>query len=284
VKKRTPVKFKEVDYRGYTISYLGMKSFFKLILGKLFSRYDKPYYTIINNFVIFSNHPQTLESLIDDYLDKNTLIRSEEFRQFKKSFDDESSVFIYLNTPVLFNTMKKLADAPTKASMETNKEYIVCFRQMGFQLIPEPGKFKTLLAEQFVAPEPAIESAEAEAETEVQSDSTVVEPSIEEAEEIDLEAKETDPMELPYIYALNVNAKSHTEYYADSTVHVKVELKNGFKDGSFTEYYESGKVKMTGEFEKDKRDGIWKLYDETGKLLLKRKYEDGVVSKERVKD
>ncbi|HEY3429810.1 MAG TPA: DUF3352 domain-containing protein [Cyclobacteriaceae bacterium] len=275
VKKKTPVKFKEVEYRGYSINYLGMKSFFKLILGKFFARYDKPYYTIINNFVIFSNHPQTLESLIDDYLDKNTLIRSGEFRDFKKSFDDESSVFIYLNMPVLFNTVKKLADAPTQASMEENKEYIVCFRQIGFQLVPEEDRFKTYFAEQFVAPEPVLESI-TEADPESEPDSIESEATATEGE--------TDPMELPYIYVKNVNAKSHTEYFPDSTVQVKVELKNGFKDGSYTEYFENGEVKMTGEFRRDKRDGMWKLYDETGKLLLRRRYEDGMVSKERARE
>lgn len=275
VRKKTPVKFKAVEYRGYSINYLGMKSFFKLILGKFFARYDKPYYTIINNFVIFSNHPQTLESIIDDYLDKNTLVRSEEFRNFKKSFDDESSVFIYLNTPVLFNTMKKLADGPTQASMDSNKEFIVCFRQIGFQLVPEPGRFKTFFAEQFVAPEPILES-ETEIETEeTESDSVEVET---------VSTEKADPMELPYIYVQNVNAKSHSEYYPDSTVHVKVELKNGFKSGSYTEYHENGEVKMTGEFKNDKRDGTWRLYDETGKLLMKRRYEEGEISKERIKD
>jgi hypothetical protein len=276
VRKRTPVKFKQVDYRGYSINYLGMKSFFKLILGKFFSRYDKPYYTIINNFVIFSNHPQTLESIIDDYLDKNTLVRSEEFRAFKRAFDDEGSVFIYLNTPVLFNTMKKLADAPTRVSMESNKEFIVCFRQIGFQLVPEPGRFKTFFAEQFVAPEPVLES-ETEIQTEdAKSDSVELEPKI--------STEKSDPMKLPYIYVQNVNAKSHSEYYPDSTVQAKVELKNGFKDGSYIEYHENGKVKMTGEFKNDKRDGVWRLYDEAGKLLIKRRYDEGEISKEKVND
>jgi len=275
IRKKTPVKFKEVEYRGYAINYLGMKSFFKLILGKFFARYDKPYYTIINNFVIFSNHPQTLESIIDDYLNKNTLIRSEEFRAFKKWFDDESSVFIYLNMPVLFNTLKKLADAPTQASMEKNKEFIVCFRQVGFQLVPEPGRFKTFFAEQFIAPEPVLESI---TETETEEDSDSVES------EAPVSSEETDPMELPYIYVNHVNAKSHAEYYSDSTVHVNVELKNGFKDGSYTEYHENGKTKMTGQFKNDKREGVWRLYDETGKQLMKRKYEKGEISKERVKD
>src|SRR6185503_17405757 len=61
VRRRTPVKFKTVDYKGYGIHFLGMKGVFKILLGKFFARYDKPYYTIINNFIIFSNHPQTLE-------------------------------------------------------------------------------------------------------------------------------------------------------------------------------------------------------------------------------
>jgi hypothetical protein len=278
IKKKTPVKFKEVEYRGYSINYLGMKSFFKLILGKFFARYDKPYYTIVNNFVIFSNHPQTLESIIDDYLDKNTLVRSDEFRSFKRTFEDESSVFVYLNTPVLFNTVKKLADGPTQVSMEENKEYIVCFRQIGFQLVPEHGKFKTLFAEQFVAPDPAIESV-TEEDDESDSDSVATEPL-----EANASPVETDPMTLAYIYVQNVNAKTHTEYFPDSTVQVKVELMNGFKDGSYTEYHENGEVKMTGEFKRDKREGTWRLFDATGKLLLKRRYEDGEISKEKVRD
>jgi antitoxin component YwqK of YwqJK toxin-antitoxin module len=91
-------------------------------------------------------------------------------------------------------------------------------------------------------------------------------------------------MALPYIYVQNVNAKSHTEYFSDSLVQVKVELKNGFKNGSYTEYHDNGEVKMTGEFKNDKRDGTWRLYDETGKLILKRRYEEGEISKEKVKD
>jgi hypothetical protein len=145
VRRKTPVKFKAVEYHGYTINYLSMKGLFKVLLGKFFARYDKPYYTIINNFVVFSNHPQTLQSMIDDYIGKNTLIKSEEFREFRKEFEDEGSVFVYINTPVLFNTIKKLADNSTRTSMEGNKEYIVCFRQAGFQLVPEQGGFKSRL-------------------------------------------------------------------------------------------------------------------------------------------
>src|SRR5258706_1975556 len=281
IRKKTPVKFKTIDHRAYSINYLSMKGLFKILFGKFFARYDRPYYTIINNFVIFSNHPQTLESIIDDHLNKNTLIKSEDFRAFRKEFDDEGSVFVYLNTPVLFNTMKKLADAATRTSMETNKPYIVCFRQIGFQLVPESGRFKTVMAERFEEPE--LPTALAEGNQEVDSSEVDDSPAtVEESEPAT--AEESDPMALPYIYVANLNASSYTSYFPDSTVNFTVELKNGFKEGSFTGYYPNGKVKMTGHVKADKRQGTWHLYDENGKLTMKRNYKGDTIKKEKLKN
>ncbi len=275
VRRRTPVKFKSIDHRGYSINYLGMKGMFKILLGRFFARYDKPYYTIINNFVVFSNHPQTLESMIDDYLDKKTLDRSDEFRTFRRRFDDMGSVFIYVNTPVMFNNMKRMVDAETKKSMDKNKDYITCFRHIGFQLVPEGGKFMTLMGEQFEA-ERNIEQTNIEQQNDEVSESEIDTVAIENVD------TDQDPMELPYIYVKDVNAKSYTEYYADSTtVHFKVEIKNGFKDGSFTEYHENGKEKMTGKFRRDKRDGHWRLYNEDGDLVMRRVYDNGEVKREK---
>ena len=284
IRKKTPVKFKTIDHRGYSINYLSMKGLFKILFGKFFARYDRPYYTIINNFVIFSNHPQTLESIIDDHLNKNTLIKSEEFRAFRKEFDDEGSVFVYLNTPVLFNTMKKLADAATRGSMESNKPYIVCFRQVGFQLVPESGSFKTVLAEHFIEPEPeATRSAITDGSQEADSLEANNGPVADEISDPVI-AEESDRMALPYIYAQNLNATSYTSYFPDSTINFKVELRNGFKDGSFTEYYSNGEVKMTGRFKNDKRQGTWHLYGENGNLIMKRTYKEGVIAKEKTRN
>jgi hypothetical protein len=285
VRRKTPVKFKSVEHRGHTINYVSMKGLFKVLLGKFFARYDKPYYTIINNFVIFSNHPQALKSIIDDYLDKRTLDRSDEFRTFRKNFEDESAVFVYLNTPVLFNTMKKLADQPTRVSMDHNRDYIVCFRQVGFQLIPGEGGFQTLFAEQFVQPE--VKTVLATADT--LGPDSLKHASAEEAalnEQIVTEQPDpdVDPMALPYIYVQNVNASEHSGYFPDSTLQFKVSLKNGFKDGLFTQYHANGEVKMKGHFREDKRDGVWRLYDESGKLIMRRTYEEDQVTKQRTRE
>lgn len=270
VRRRTPVKFKAIDHKGYKINYLSMKGLFKVVFGKFFARYDKPYYTIINNFVVFSNHPQTLESIIDDYLSGSTLNKSEEFRSFRSKFDDEGSLFIYVNTPVLFDNLKMLADRATRSSMERNKEFIVCFRQLGFQLSPSDGQFQTSFAEQFVAPARADTATIAGSAVDLDSGHAVLQP-----------VTDQDPMALPYIYVKNLNADSYVAYFPDSTVHLEVRLKNGFKNGLFTEYFPNGEVRMKGHFGNDKREGTWRLYDETGKEILDRKYEADQVLKEK---
>lgn len=285
IRRKTPVKFKTIDHHGYAISYLSMKGLFKVLLGKFFARYDKPYYTIINNFVVFSNHPQTLQSIIDDYLSANTLVKSDEFRNFRRKFDDEGSVFIYLNTPVLFNTMKTLADATTRVSLENNKRYITCFRHVGFQLVPESGRFKTTLAEQFIAPEPIPQFATVPQAEEPEPLKALIPERTEEPVVVtEEEPADNDPMALPYIYVKDLNVSSFSNNYPDGAVHFTVELKNGFKEGSFTEYHENGEVKMTGRFKENKRDGTWKLYDTEGKLVLRRNYDGGEVTREKVKD
>lgn len=277
VRKKTPVKFKAIDHHGYTINYLSMKGLFSVLLGKFFARYDKPYYTIVNNFVIFSNHPQTLQSIIDDYLARKTLDRSDEFRTFRKEFEDEGSVFVYLNTPVLFNTVKKLTSNETRLSMEKNKDYIVCFRHIGFQLIPSGGGFRTVLTEQFEVPETS--PATLLAGTTMPADTIKISSVQDEEDDV-----ERDPMALPYIYVSNLGARSHKGYFPDNTVQFEVELKNGFKDGDYIEYHPNGEVKMKGHFRNDKRNGVWRLFDENGDLILRRTYEDGKVVKEKASD
>ena len=63
IKRNSPVKIKEVPYHEYTINYISFPGLLRLLFGKLLERIEKPYYTIIENYVIFSNHPQTIKNL-----------------------------------------------------------------------------------------------------------------------------------------------------------------------------------------------------------------------------
>ena len=145
IKKRTPVKFKAVDYQGHQINFLSIKGFFKMLFGGKFNEFDKPYFTTIDDYVVFSDNPNTLKSMIADFEKGETLVKSEEFVAFNHQFDDESSLFVYSNSPLVYDYLYAFADATTKSNMHKNKDYLICFPQVGFQLTPKDNLFETKL-------------------------------------------------------------------------------------------------------------------------------------------
>jgi len=132
IKKKTPVKFKTVTYKEYEINFLSIKGFFKMILGNRFKEFDKPYFTLIEDFVVFSDNPNTLKTMIDSYREKQTLVQDEGFKRFEGRMEKESSLFAYANTPILYDAMYALADRATKTGLHKTKTFLFVFPKWHF--------------------------------------------------------------------------------------------------------------------------------------------------------
>ncbi len=255
VRKRTPVKFRELDYNGYKIGYLSVKGFFRLFLGSFFEKLEKPYFTVIEDYVIFSNHPQTIKNIINDYVAGNTLAKSPEFEEFIDKFKEASNVFVYTKTPILKTTLKNYVSAQTWQQLNTNQPYIACFQQIGFQLSAENDVFATQFSSTFTddfsklnplppAPVPVLDSA-----------------ALPEPPEIELE---------------DLGADVYEEKFPNGKIKIEAKIKNGKKHGYYTEYFANGEKKVKGEYANDLRHGTWRYYDEYGTVLRKREFENGV--------
>ena len=263
IRKKTPVKFKTVNYKQYEINYLSIKGFFKILLGNRFKELDKPYFTFIEDYVVFSNNPNTLKSIINDVLDKQTLSTSDDFKMFEKRFDKKTSLFLYSNVPVLYDNMYALADRKTKSQMRKNKDYIICFPQVGLQMTPEDEVFES----RFVIDYKDVNEVKASAQFQEKSHLAKQETSISKSGEITEAVFKLRP-----IYPNDLTAKSYTTKYANGTVRFQVELKDGLKHGRYTQYYTDGTEKMTGRFRKDIQVGTWRYFDKEGKQLLKKRF------------
>ncbi|MEN7550331.1 DUF3352 domain-containing protein [Rapidithrix thailandica] len=282
IRKKTPVKFKAVKYKGHDINFISVKGFFRLILGKFFEKLEKPYYTIIDSYVIFSNHPQTLRGIIDDYTEKNTLAESKQFNDFYDEFNDDSNVFLYVQTPVLHPNLKSLVSNETWTSLKKNRDYIVCFSDIGFQLTGRGRYFETRINSSYSDLD-AILQQEKEAtlrlankkhepiilvqlgDTSVEANdafSMIAPEQIEEEELIPIEEISLD----------DLDARKHKEFHEDGTLKVEVPIKDGMKNGTYREYYSNGELKIKGKFKNDQRTGLWKMYNEEGKTIEKQRY------------
>ncbi len=271
IKKKTPVKFKQVDYKNYQIQFMSIKGFFRLLLGNVFEKFDKPYFTIIDNYVIFSNHPNTLKSIIDNYVAKETLDKSEDFKDFNNYFDKKSSVFTYINTPILYDNLYALADKATKEQIKRNKDYIICFPQIGFQLTPYVNMFESKLVvsyqdpavvkskEQFKDKAPIGPSETANTKTETTNTNL-----------ISISTK--DLFKVAPIYPNDLNAKEYISRFPNGSTHIKVGLKDGVRSGRYREYYPNGEIKLKGRFKEGKQVRTWRAYDSNGNFLEKKKF------------
>ena len=263
IKKRTPVKFKDINYRDHKIHFLSIKGFFKLFLGKLFEDFDKPYYAIIDDYVVFSNEPNTLKGIIDAYVEIETLDTSDDYQKFITYFDDESAVFAYINTPILYENLFVLANEETRVQMGKNKDYIICFPQVGFELVPDENLFETVLVINYQDVEQVKKKIQFRQQAINYKDETSSSSSLEVSDEV---------FRLSPIYPTDLNARSFEKKYSSGKTRFKVFLKDGKKHGRYESFYPSGKLKLKGRFRKDKQVGVWKYYSEKGELLRKKRF------------
>jgi hypothetical protein len=256
VRKRTPIKFKEVSYKNYPIKYLEIKGLFKAVLGKMFSKIEKPYYTIIDDYVVMSDDPKTLLITIDDFIEQKTLKNAEIYRDFRSKLPEQISVLAYVSPDRHFANFKGVLSPESWASSKKNQMYIRSFNQVALSLTGDADKMRTVLVSEYMKWE----------EPEIQAP-TVYDDSLNMLEEGDTLNS------LDLFIVLNFNQNLNNTYYENGQVKTSVEMEGNLMDGSYIEYYESGVIKVKGQYKKGVKHGTWKFYSPAGILESKQKMQ-----------
>ena len=311
VKKRSPLKFEEVDYKNYTINYLDIKGFFKMFFGKLFGKLEKPYFTYIDDYVVFSNSPSSLMDIIDDYLDGKTLEKNKAFTEFRDNFESKSNITAYIRMPELYSHIYYYSNLEKRKGVHENKDLILSFSQVGFQLVSDGKMFKTTLIvahDEDALFNEELEKFENAAEELYVSDydSLKFRPALTSdqlAKDGALEMKyENDKPKYEgtirdgridgafKTYFNNGNLESVVNYrdgkitgkaifyYDNDDQKIKAEMTFNDKEkieGIYTEYYENGSKKAVIEFEDGVMNGDAFLYYDSGNIKIEGRYKDG---------
>ncbi|MBI9060649.1 MAG: DUF3352 domain-containing protein [Marinilabiliaceae bacterium] len=145
IKKRTPVKFDQIDYRNHQIYLLNMKGFFKLFVGQLMNGMEKPYFTFLDDYIVFSNSVNSLMGMVDDYLVGNTLARNPGFSDFMKQFGNEGNLSVFVQMPKVYQHLYYYSDRETRKDLKRNRDLLVNFSNIGWQLKATGDLFETVL-------------------------------------------------------------------------------------------------------------------------------------------
>ncbi len=242
IKKKTLglAKFKEVDYKNFKIQYLGFSGFLKLFFGKLFNSIERPYFTYIDNFVVFSNSPSCLMDVIDDYTTGRTLERKKEFMDFVAKFDTKSNVSVFVQMPKVYSHLYYYGKGEKRQGIRDNKDVILGFNQLGFQMTADDELFKTTFIAGF-----------------------------------DADAAFNDALE-----NIESAAEELFVFEIDTGIYrIKAEDIEKLPDGPAKIYYDdSTGVKFEGRIVDGKPDGLWRIYYESGKIAGAVNYESGMAN------
>ena len=278
IRKKTPVKFKKVTYKGYPINFMSIKGFFKILLGDFFADLEKPYFTVIEDYVIFSNHPQTIKNVISDYQLENTLSVSDDFKSFSRHLSRKSNLFAYVNTPVLHQNLKSMVNNETRSNLDRNKEFITCFSQIGFQLVASGDIFESKLSIQYQDPdqlEKKIQFARRPEQLMLASFGKMPELPIDVAlsDQVLLNmVEEEELIKVEEISPEDLDDKTYKEYYDNGALKIEVPLKDGLKHGTYREYHTNGNIKLKGKYRRDQQVGLWKAYDQNGHTVERKRF------------
>ncbi len=262
IKKKTPVKFKGITYKEHQINFLSVKGLFKVLLGNMFSKLEKPYYTIIDDFVVFSNHPGTLAQLITYSIEGKTLDNNNQFNNYLNQFDDESSMFFYINSKQIVQDSKEYLSTEYWEVMNSNKEYIESFPIIGLQIKPDNRLLATSVIFNYMPKQEIINWNQLFVPLAAVELDTVV----------NAEPKQEEQVSIDDIFPDDLNDKKLTETYANGQNRFEVSLKEGLKTGSYKAYDSLGNVTVKGHYKKDEKTGTWKYFDSDGNLVSKEKY------------
>ena len=97
-------------FRDIDIYEFGNPEIFKSNLKPFISFENAQFFSVFENFIVFSNSTETLKSILTDALNNNTLANSNAFQSINDNLSDEASLFIFKDSEglseILGKTMK----------------------------------------------------------------------------------------------------------------------------------------------------------------------------------
>jgi len=214
IKRRTPVSIKAVKYKGYEINYVELKGFFKLFFGGLFDRFETPFYTFIDDYVVFSNKSASILSFIEDYEQGYTLKKDEGFRRSLNRSHDASTVFAYIDMQKFYGQLPGMLNAETWTAVSAHRDVLYSFPQWTFQLTDEKQK----LAIHYVMDYQLYQDL---AETEPSAENESEEPTMNE----DAETEKELMNELKRFYVEKFEGNVLREFYPSGALQSEAEVK-----------------------------------------------------------
>ena len=226
----------------------------------MFDNLERPYYTFLGDYVVFSNSPACLTNMIKDYVLEHTLVNDEKYNILMNRLDDNSNVYVYANMPNLYSYLYQSMKPSSREELSKNKNAALSFETIGMELSNKNGIFNTKIV--------ATHNTQAPEEYTLKEFNNKLEQLADDIE---------SGMYYPTIPD-SIAVSTLTEYSYENAGHIfKGPLKDGEPNGHWSIFNKQGSVigRIPYQNSKPQGDALF-LYD-SGKTMAKITYSDGLI-------
>jgi hypothetical protein len=112
--------------------------------GEPFEKFRKPYYTIIDNYMVFSNYPSSIQVFLNSYKNNRQLINSKNYTDAFNQLTAQSNIVFYLNYKNTKNIASSKLNLPFYKLYKAEKK-LERFDSFIYQLSSDRHKFQSNL-------------------------------------------------------------------------------------------------------------------------------------------
>ncbi len=120
-------------YKEFQIGRILIPDLLPLFFGPLFGNSETSYYTIIDDFVVFSYKLSDLKSFINRVLAGKTLSNNANFSEFSSNTSTNSNIFLYLNIKTGINFLHNFIDNKFVTNFDNTKKHLNDFEAIAIQ-------------------------------------------------------------------------------------------------------------------------------------------------------
>ncbi len=141
IKKKTPFKNIEEEYKDFKIYKLKVKGFFNLVFGRFFKDLPMPVFTFYKDYLFFASNELELKLFLDN-LETEKLLLSKVWKKHSEKISLKSSLFVYYDAENFYPALKNIFSEETMTDIERNKDLFLSFRSAAMNLSSEEEDYK----------------------------------------------------------------------------------------------------------------------------------------------
>jgi WD40 repeat protein len=120
-------------FKNHRIKKINLPDLLSAALGPVFQPLQNPYYTQLDEYVIFANSTQALEEFINGYLSGKTLATNTNYKNFTDNISEHSNIYLYFNTRNALQLLPKFANQDLAKTIKTNSRTFANFHAFALQ-------------------------------------------------------------------------------------------------------------------------------------------------------